>query len=273
MSRFFQRFIPLACFLFLICFLGLIRLKESFALRENKRPLVEPTGTENKDTGSEAEEISKEQEKHHEQFQLEPCTVINPNTHNFIDLRSLSADGNEGKPQTWLSKGYDIGYNFSVGICSSPFRKIPSMDEMVDVSNLNSIGAYYLNSTLGKYYSIGEYSTFPVIRGRKLTLTYQNGSFCDAINSITGERLRKSTILSFTCDREMKQKATVSFIGSSNDCSYFFEVRSNYACPTAAKEDNLIVVWIFLFIVLCAIVVYFSGEFLYRHIKKPKSTF
>ena len=60
-----------------------------------------------------------------------------------------------------------------------------------------------------------------MFRGRKLTLTYENGSYCDAVDSITNQRLRKSTILTFTCDREMSARALVSFIGQANECTYF----------------------------------------------------
>ena len=83
------------------------------------------------------------------------------------------------------------------------------------------IGGYYIDSKTNKYVSIGQYATTPVFRGRKLTLTYENGSYCDAVDSITNQRLRKSTILTFTCDREMSARALVSFIGQANECTYF----------------------------------------------------
>ena len=78
-----------------------------------------------------------------------------------------------------------------------------------------------------------------------MTLTYENGSYCDIIDKNTNQRLRKSTILTFTCDREMSARALVSYIGQANECTYFFEVRSHHACPTAAKANNLAAVWIF----------------------------
>lgn len=38
--------------------------------------------------------------------------------------------------------------------------------------------------------------------------------------------------MSLMCDRDMLQKAAVSFVGQANECAYFFEVRTASACPT-----------------------------------------
>lgn len=199
---------------------------------------------------------------------LDPCTVINPNNHAFIDLRGLLVL-EEKKPQPWPAKGYDSGLNFTLGICANPWKRAADVTEITDSVNVTSVGAYYMDAKTEKYVSIGEYSTTPKFRGKKLTLTYQNGSYCEnLVNSKTGQRLRKSTIITFTCDREMMAKASISYIGSSNDCSYYFDVRSHHACPTAAKSDNLAVIWIFLLILLAALFVYFSGGILYKQMKR-----
>ncbi|CUM65778.1 uncharacterized protein PRCAT00003426001 [Priceomyces carsonii] len=200
---------------------------------------------------------------------IEPCTATNPINHGFIDLRGLSSSANEGKALPWTSKGYDSGHNYTIGICSNPFKKHhDEVTEMKDGVSAEKVGAYYRDSKSSKYVSLGEYSSTPVFRGKKLTLTYENGSACDGlIDKTTGQLMRKSTLLTFTCDREMQGRATVSFIGSFNDCNYFFEVRSHEACPTAAKESNLAVIWIFFLILLAALFVYFSGGLLYKHMK------
>lgn len=214
----------------------------------------------------EKDEKHKEEEK---QKELDPCTVLNPLSRGFIDLTSLSSVGNEGKALPWVSRGYDSGNNYTIGVCSTPFKQNhDKFDELKDGVNSSLVGAYYIDHKSGQYISIGEYSTKPQFKGRKLTLTYENGSYCDnLVDSVTGERVRKSTILTFTCDREMMAKAHVLYIGSTNNCNYIFEVRSHHACPTAAKDNNLAAVWIFLLIVVAAIGVYFSGGLLYRHVK------
>ncbi|EDK43610.1 conserved hypothetical protein [Lodderomyces elongisporus NRRL YB-4239] len=207
------------------------------------------------------------------EVKMDPCTVQNPISKGFIDLRGLSALGNENKPISWNAKGYDSGKNYTISVCSNPFKKHhDEATEIQDKLNQTLIGAYYIDALTNKYVSIGEYSTEPKFRGRKLTLTYENGSYCNSYDVNTGLRLRKSTILTFTCDREMSAKASVSYIGSSNDCTYFFEVKSHHACPTAAKANNLAAVWIFLFIFLAALFVYLSGGLLYRHMKGSRKT-
>lgn len=49
----------------------------------------------------------------------------------------------------------------------------------------------------------------------------------------------KSTIMSFLCDRDAAPNvATLSFVGSMDECSYFFEVRSSAACGGIAVDPN-----------------------------------
>jgi cation-dependent mannose-6-phosphate receptor len=50
---------------------------------------------------------------------------------------------------------------------------------------------------------------------------------------------RKSTIMSFLCDRDpVAPSVTISFVGTPDSCSYFFEVRSPYACGGAATGPD-----------------------------------
>ncbi|RCK55837.1 Mannose 6-phosphate receptor-like protein 1 [Candida viswanathii] len=234
---------------------------------------VKPDNVESAEDKAKEKEKKKEEEKEKEKEKaLDPCTVYNPRSQGFIDLRELSSISNEGKALPWIAKGYDSGKNYTLGICSNPFKKQHNeVHEIQDKVNSSLIGGYYIDSKTNKYVSIGQYATNPVFRGRKLTLTYENGSYCDAVDSRTNARLRKSTILTFTCDREMSARALVSFIGQSNECTYFFEVRSHHACPTAPKSNNLAAVWIFVLIFLAAILVYFSGGVLYRQMKRSST--
>lgn len=204
--------------------------------------------------------------------ELDPCTVINPHSHGFIDLRGLSLLGNEGRALPWTTKGYDYGRNFTLGICSTPFKKTHNGPrEMKDGVNSTLVGGYYVDPQSGQYVSLGDFSTTPVIRGRKLTLTYTNGSYCDNfLDRATGKPARRLTMITFTCDRDMLAKASIAYVGSFNDCNYMFEVRSHHACPTAAKANNLAVVWIFLLIFVAALLVYFSGDLLYKNIRAQK---
>ncbi|ODV83593.1 hypothetical protein CANARDRAFT_29825 [[Candida] arabinofermentans NRRL YB-2248] len=198
---------------------------------------------------------------------IEPCTVINPLTNQFFDLRSLGSLGPDSLTQAWNARGFDYGRNFSLGICSTPLKQLShiSNKDFQDIDNKTEVGGYFTDE-FGNKQSIGQWSTIPKFRGRKMVLEYNDGSYCK--NTIGGEKLRKSTILSFTCDREIMSKAQVSFIGSLHDCSYFFEVRTIHACPTAAKEDDSALIYIFLFICLCALAVYMGAGFVYKFFKR-----
>lgn len=185
------------------------------------------------------------------------CAVTNAATGQYIDLSQLSSTPNlpssrkksktKSEPKTrWLVKGYgsDIDKNFTISICSSPV--IPDNDETKKLTDLT--GAYYsVNNTKKneiETISIGNFNTRPKLFGnKKLTLQYEQGSKCP--NGID----RRSTLLNFVCDREITSRAQINYIGNSNNCSYFFEVRSIYACPTANKSNEISVLGIFLAII------------------------
>lgn len=210
-------------------------------------------------------DISSDEDKDEqppEEPKLNPCSVIHPLTNGFYDLSDLSSIYKESLVG-WVAKGHDYNTNFTLGICSSPLKpnveiKNNNFKSAIEI-NSSDVGGFYTNPN-GDRFSIGNFNTTPIFRGKKLTLQYNNGSFCP--NGID----RKSTILSFSCDREILSKAAVSFVGVLHDCDYFFEVRTVHACPTAQKADNLALIWIFLFIFLAAFLVYSSGGFLYKRI-------
>lgn len=121
-------------------------------------------------------------------------------------------------------------------------------------------------------------STEPIFRGRKLVLTYTDGSPCDdqsnrphmprklvgddegedkkhghddkndtdhneadkGKNKEKSKGRRKSTIISMTCDREsLAAKAHVSFVSASLDeCTYFFEAKSIGACGGVIQDTQ-----------------------------------
>lgn len=171
----------------------------------------------------------------------------------------------------WTARGVDNGLNYTLGVCLSPLKKsLQASTAVKDADNVSAVGAYYIEPQLGQYISLGEFATTPVYRGRKLTLQYDNGLYCDALKHANGERLRRRTILQFTCDREMLTRAHATFVTSVDDCVYLFEIRSHYACPTAAQADNLAAIWIFVLILLAALMVYFLGGFLYKMLKRSR---
>lgn len=199
-----------------------------------------------------------------EETVLDPCTIINPLTNQFFDLRPLSSLNNNNEVQAWNSKGFDYGRNFSIGICSTPLRQINALTELdfIDSKNKSDIAGYYTNSD-GHKVSIGSVSSTDLkFRGMNLVMEYINGDKCE-----NSPNLFKSTLLTFKCDREMMSKARVNYLGASNNCSYFFEVRTVHACATSYDENDDEIWIIFLTILLSAMGVYFFAGIIYKCIK------
>ncbi|KKZ64611.1 hypothetical protein EMCG_09465 [[Emmonsia] crescens] len=77
---------------------------------------------------------------------------------------------------------------------------------------------------------------------------------------------RKSTLMSFLCDRDLvSPAASMSFVGTLDSCTYFFEVRSAAACGGVARtEGGLGPAGVFGVIALTAIAVYLLGGCAYQ---------
>ena len=136
-------------------------------------------------------------------------------------------------------------------------------------------------------------------RGRKLVLQYTDGSPCgersDSMSSLSKDSIiyddsrepgpfygeaktpsksaalstrRKSTTISFLCDREPgNTMAALSFVGTDPDeCAYFFEARSIHACAHAEphKPGSVGPGSIFGLILVIAVLVYLLGGIFYN---------
>ncbi|KAJ9266366.1 hypothetical protein DTO212C5_6289 [Paecilomyces variotii] len=223
-----------------------------------------------------------------------PCTVQSPTSGMYFDLNAISLSPPEKKDgrklhkddrdESWLAKGHDYPANFTINICAPVIENISDVVG-VDKSRWRNVSAYYEQN--GKIYSIGQQASEPIFRGRKLILNYTDGSPCpssstfdsrnildgdkgsdfDTIQSYDKDVRRKSTIMSFLCDREpMAPRAAVSFVGTMDHCTYFFEVRSPAACGGVAYAPNggLGPAGVFGVIVLIAIAAYLVGGCAYQ---------
>lgn len=88
----------------------------------------------------------------------------------------------------------------------------------------------------------------------------------DSKKKVSTER-RKSMIISMLCDKDpMAPQLALSFVGTLDECSYFFEGRSNAACATAntSSGGSLNPGGVFGVIVLIAIIVYLVGGCVYN---------
>ncbi|KAH8692828.1 putative vacuolar sorting receptor [Talaromyces proteolyticus] len=232
-----------------------------------------------------------------------PCTVQSTTTGSYFDLNPIALappelkDGRKvhktDRDTSWQAQGHDYGTNFTVNICAPVIETVKDVVG-VDKSRWQNVSAYYQQD--GKIYSIGEQASEPIFRGRRLVLNYTNGSPCPSSKATffesrsidddestayghnyynkgisstkdTESVRKKSTILSFLCDRDAHNaQATVSFVGTMDSCTYFFEVRSSAACGgvAAAPQGGLGPAGVFGVIALIAVIVYLVGGCAYQ---------
>ncbi|KAF7630370.1 putative vacuolar sorting receptor [Aspergillus flavus] len=203
---------------------------------------------------------------------LPPCVARSPTTGFYYDLNSISLSPPKTKDEklrgnvrdeSWHAKGHDYHANFTINVCAPVVENIKDVVG-VDRARWQNVSAYYEKE--GKVYSIGQQASEPFFRGRKLVLNYTDGSPC--AGELIGNASRtKSTIMSFLCDRDAPaHQATASFVGTMDQCTYFFEVRSSAACGAVAPADGqgLGPAGVFGVIALIAVVAYLVGGCAYQ---------
>ena len=234
-----------------------------------------------------------------------PCTLHSPSTGAFFDLRPLQNHPSDPSiplpagatpPESWHARGHDYPANFTLNICG------PVVEDLEDVvgvpsSRWQNVSAFYRSPGDDEIYSIGQMSADPIFRGKKLVLNYTDGSPCPDIDDVpspkgdkndddndeddetpnpsaaaanpTPPRRRKSTLLSFLCDRDpsLTTHPLISFVGTMDQCTYFFEVRSRYACggvTTSEETGNLGPGGVFGVILGIAVMAYLVGGCAYQ---------
>ncbi|RFU26819.1 hypothetical protein B7463_g9520, partial [Scytalidium lignicola] len=222
----------------------------------------------------------------------DPCTITN-SAGAFFDLGALSilppdedkkASNRWKKTDSWHSKGYDTGTNYTLNICA-PVAEI--LDDVVGVEQKlwKNVSAYY--ETGGKTYSLGQQSSTLISRGKRIVLRYTDGSPCATSRKREAKKYddddededededngkeeivrRKSTHISFLCEKDpLVTQPSVSFVDKSpDDCAYFFEVRSYEACGgTEPTKEGVGPGAVFAIIGGIAILVYFLGGVFYQ---------
>lgn len=213
--------------------------------------------------------------------------------------KSISSSPSQ-RTESWHARGHDYGANFTLNFCGPVIEDLKDV-EGVDKKLWQNVSAYY-KTEKGDIYSIGQNSASPLFRGRKLILNYTDGSPCPDFEDVDtspkaehrkrkskhdddeddddeddddrkppkkkSSKRRKTTIMSLLCDTSpsVTSHPQISFIGTSDSCSYFFEVRSRYACGGASSSDqsSLGPGGVFAIILGIAIAVYLIGGCAYQ---------
>ncbi|KAK9479071.1 mannose-6-phosphate receptor binding domain-containing protein [Lipomyces japonicus] len=182
---------------------------------------------EQQHSGKEEEQQQQQQQQQQQVQEIIPCSVVNPITGNFFDLQGLIRSKNADESDYHV-RGYDYGHNFTMNLCAPTFE--PNKIEGVDKSE--NVSAYYTTGQ-GERYSIGQVSSTPYFRGRKLLLEYKGGSPCP-----DSPKSRKSALIWLACDRDLLTSIALSYVGQVHECAYFFEARTPHACAKAGSKDG-----------------------------------
>lgn len=223
-------------------------------------------------------------------FDLNPMRRLPPSNSDKSKKTSKKADADEG---SWHAKGYDYNANFTINFCG------PVVEELNEVQDLDkglwgNVSAFYERGN--KQWAIGLENSEPIFRGRKLILNYTGGSLCPSSSKSkrdatdlslfprkivdgdddddkkgdsdkkkkTSER-RKTTVISLLCDNDPLAKTSVSFVAAVDECTYFFEGRSPFACGGVHQETQALGPGgVFGVIALIAVLVYFAGGCVYQ---------
>lgn len=177
--------------------------------------------------------------------QQQPCTITNDTS--YYDLSPLKkTEGDD-----WIVKGYETDWKFRINICNDVLYK---GDPNTDLKNT---GVYGSKNDVGN--SLGQTSTTPIIRGDSLIMEFNNGNDkCGTTN------YRKTSVISFICDKTVEGQGQPSFISTYRNCGFFFEWRTPVACSTTKKGEGLGGWNVFLTIFVIALIVYFVGGIVYN---------
>ncbi|KAH8716865.1 mannose-6-phosphate receptor binding domain-containing protein [Phaeosphaeriaceae sp. PMI808] len=219
-------------------------------------------------------------------------------------IRRMPLKEGEKKPKgdsdgSWHARGYDYGSNFTLNFCG------PVVEDLHDVVDLDkalwkNVSAFY--EVGKKVYAIGLENTEPLFRGRKLILNYTGGSLCPSSSSKSKRQpitlpnspreiitdpddddhpkkkkpssgkdkddknaRRKTTVISLLCDSDPLAKTSISFVAAVDECTYFFEGRSPFACGGVHQAAQALSPGgVFGVIAMIAVLVYFAGGYFYQ---------
>ncbi|KAI8575496.1 hypothetical protein K450DRAFT_261473 [Umbelopsis ramanniana AG] len=154
---------------------------------------------------------------------LDPCQTRDSKG-NLYDLSPLKKSQGE---MDWTFYDPDSSLEYRLNICDE------LQDKSTGLMRPERVGAFTKEKSESKGYNIGEYSNTPFIRGDKLMIEYTNGQQCPRDGDV-----RRSTLVSFICDRGVTDMGTPILIAQPRDCYYWFEWRTPAACPVRQATQS-----------------------------------
>ncbi|KAF3491670.1 uncharacterized protein GIQ15_01187 [Arthroderma uncinatum] len=196
-----------------------------------------------------------------------------------VDKKDGKKSHADGREESWHVKGHDYGANFTINICAPVIENLTNVVGVDETRWQNVSAYYEMGGetySIGQQassllfrgrklvlnYTDGSPCPSPS-RGNKLFRRKildgdDDNEHDDKDKEKDGNKdddkkdgddknkkpedkveRRKSTIMSFLCDRDLvTPAATFSFVGSPDSCSYFFEVRTAAACGGVAASTD-----------------------------------
>lgn len=143
---------------------------------------------------------------------------------NIYDLNPLKHTSGE---TDWTFHDPDSSMEFRLNICGE------LQEKNTGLMRPEGVGAFTKERSESKGYSIGQYSEKPFFRGDKLLLKYTEGQVCPRDSNA-----KRSTLVSFICDRGVSDMGTPILIEQAQDCNYWFEWRTPAACPVRQESSS-----------------------------------
>ncbi|KAJ3938198.1 Cation-independent mannose-6-phosphate receptor CI-MPR [Colletotrichum fioriniae] len=202
------------------------------------------------------------------------------------------------------ARGWDYGRNFTLNICAPVIEALDDVEGLTKSESKNvsafyeyknevySIGSSSMDiQTRGRILVLQYKNGSPCGKTKSKRSKAHDGAsynkyadeeeatalsaFGNTQNKVTADKddsdstmRRKSATISFHCDTEQVGGAAhISFVGSDpDDCAYFFEARSQHACPRAEPHQPGSVGpgSVFAIIFVIAVLVYFGGGVFYQ---------
>ncbi|OHE91692.1 hypothetical protein CORC01_12983 [Colletotrichum orchidophilum] len=202
------------------------------------------------------------------------------------------------------ARGWDYGRNFTLNICAPVIEALDDVEGLTKSESKNvsafyeyknevySIGSSSMDiQTRGRILVLQYKNGSPCGKTKSKRSKAHDGAsynkyvdeeevsalsaFGNTQNKVAAEKddsdsttRRKSATISFHCDTEQVGGAAhISFVGSDpDDCAYFFEARSQHACPRAEPHQPGSVGpgSVFAIIFVIAVLVYFGGGVFYQ---------
>ncbi|KZT30983.1 mannose 6-phosphate receptor domain-containing protein [Neolentinus lepideus HHB14362 ss-1] len=172
------------------------------------------------------------------------CTVRDGD--KYYDLSQLSAS------KDYVSKASD-GSEYYVNVCRRVTTETWAIEDEKDV-------AIFKRTTEERGdFSLGSVNTTLAIHGGNPLLYLTNGSPCPTVS-----QLRAASVIRYICDTSVFAAGQPELIAELPGCSFFFEWRTHYACPTNSNSGTGGAVVVLGTIALILLMLYIVGGTLYN---------